>query len=68
MRFFSIKILALMLGLAVAIASCEPAYAQLSYKQIGASATGSAGGTAVATLAAPIAAAISLRKIASSAR
>jgi hypothetical protein len=47
MKRFLFSVLGL---LAIAIASCEPAYA---FTQVAATATGSAGGTAVATLAAP---------------
>jgi hypothetical protein len=46
-------VIGLFMVLAIAMQSCDPAYAQLSYKQIGASATGSAGGAIAATLAAP---------------
>jgi len=47
------RLLSAIVILAALANGCEPAYAQLSYKQIGASATGSAGGAVTATLAAP---------------
>jgi len=51
-RVFSV-LRALAIVLAVAVTSCEPAYAQLSYRQAGASATGTAAAAVTATLAAP---------------